>query len=81
MESLPFIVSGADAAAGAFHQLPGLSSGLSLIVCTLTAYINPETSQPITLFQVQNILNSIILRIVRRYAPQYDFAFLPALCM
>jgi len=75
VESLPFIVSEPMPPQVLFTNYLDSALELSLIVYFDPAYINPETSQPITLFQVQNILNSIILRIVRRYAPQTDFAF------
>jgi small-conductance mechanosensitive channel len=75
VESLPFIVSEPTPPQVLFTNYLDSALELSLIVYFDPAYINPETSQPITLFQVQNILNSIILRIVRRYAPQTDFAF------
>ncbi len=48
---------------------------LSLIAYFNPTYVNPETNQVITVFQVQSALNSLILRTVRQYAPHTDFAF------
>jgi len=75
VEALPFIVSEPVAPQVLFTNYLDSALELSLIAYFDPTYISPETGQPIALFQVQNILNGIILRTVRRYAPQTDFAF------
>jgi MscS family membrane protein len=75
VQALPFILSEPTRPQVLFTNYLDSAIELSLIAYFDPAYIYPETGQPITLFQVQNILNTLILRTVRRYAPQTDFAF------
>jgi MscS family membrane protein len=75
VQGLPFILSEPARPQVLFTNYLDSAIELSLIAYFDPAYIHPETGQPITLLQVQNILNTLILRTVRRYAPQTDFAF------
>jgi MscS family membrane protein len=75
VQALPFILSEPTRPQVLFTNYLDSAIEVSLIAYFDPAYIYPETGQPITLFQVQNILNTLILRTVRRYAPQTDFAF------
>lgn len=75
VKALPFIVSEPVPPQVLFSNYLDSALELSVIAYFDPTYIHPDTNQPLTLFQVQSLLNSLILQTVRRYAPQTDFAF------
>lgn len=75
VNALPFIVSEPVPPQVFFSNYLDSALELSLIAHFDPGYVDPKTNRNITVFQVQSLLNGIILQTVRRYAPQTDFAF------